>query len=241
MKALCPRCGSPVQGGDINIDTMTAVCRPCAEVFHLSERPTGGSLRLISNARLSLDDDRQSLSFSRREFRLLGLCLWAGAALATCTTYIAATSPFFGTWYALTTGGLATACTGLAMLAWLGRFRLEVNDHELISIFGLGPFARRRRFIRSDIAQLYVHQNARQHYDVYVQHRSGKTSRLFSNLHEASLAGHLVAQVEHMLGVGHSAVPGEFVPSPHQLSKTVLGHQDGLLMVPDDAGLKRPD
>ena len=168
----------------------------------------------------------KSLSFRRRDFAFLGFAYWP-VVRSRPEPPIASTAPFFGMWYPLIAGGLATACTGLAALAWLGRFRLEVNDHELISAFGLRPFGRKRRFVRSDISQLYVHQNARQYYDVYVKHRSGKTSRLFSHLHEASLAGHFVAQIEHMLGVEHLAVQGEFVPSPHQLSKTVLGHQDG--------------
>ena len=193
MKALCPRCGSPVQGGDINIDSMNAVCRPCGEVFGLSERPAGGSVRLISNAKLSLDDDRKGLSFSRREFRLLGLCLLASGALAASTAYIASTTPFFGAWYALISGGLAAACSGLAGLAWFGRFRVEVNDHELITFFGLRSFGRKRRLIRSDVGQLYVHQNDRGN-RVYVKHRSGRTSQLFSQLREASLAGHLVLE-----------------------------------------------
>ncbi len=46
MQIVCPKCGRPVDGADIDIASRLAVCRPCSEVLPLDHPPQTASLAL---------------------------------------------------------------------------------------------------------------------------------------------------------------------------------------------------
>jgi len=46
MQVLCPRCGQPIPGVDIDLTTQSAVCRPCGEITSLATLGTKATVAL---------------------------------------------------------------------------------------------------------------------------------------------------------------------------------------------------
>ena len=85
MQVTCPRCHNAVPVADINIEAMSALCRPCGELFRLDGKAPGADITFGTPARFHIaDDSRHQLQVSWRWLRwqivpLILFCLmWNG-------------------------------------------------------------------------------------------------------------------------------------------------------------------
>ena len=67
MRLVCPKCGEPIDGQNINVQTATAVCVACSEVFRFEvPEPKAKSRKRKTPARIQMiSEDPLKLRFSR--------------------------------------------------------------------------------------------------------------------------------------------------------------------------------
>jgi hypothetical protein len=67
MKLTCPNCGAPIAAGNINVQTMVAVCGDCDSVFAFDAADTGRKRRKVRQpGRLRLDESPDTLTMRYR-------------------------------------------------------------------------------------------------------------------------------------------------------------------------------
>jgi hypothetical protein len=158
MQVVCPRCGRPLKGDEINVGTNLAGCRDCSEVYRLSNIvqavPTGPADR----------DNPPSGSWYREEF--------GGFVVGATTRSLVAVFlvPFMLVWSGGLLGGiygsqiarrtfnpwmslfgipflLGTLAFGsLALMTLCGQVIVRLNDLDGEVFTGIGPLGWRRRF-----------------------------------------------------------------------------------------------
>jgi hypothetical protein len=109
VQIVCPKCGHPVRGADIDIGSCLAVCRPCGEVLPLEPplppdalalKVPGGLFRPTDLRWVEERQEEQSWRVSIRPRgtqavgQLVFAVLWTGFML-TCVLLIAGSAPLF--------------------------------------------------------------------------------------------------------------------------------------------------
>lgn len=163
---LCPTCNNPVAAEDLNIGTDVAFCRGCNRAFAISDVVHGGAHRREAFDRAApvpgtwLRDDgvetvigastRSPMAFVLVPF----MAIWSGLSLGGIYgTQIASgkfslTASLFGIPFLLGSVVLGS----FALMFTCGRVEVRLRGGEGQVVTGVGPLARTRRFLVSEIA-----------------------------------------------------------------------------------------
>lgn len=217
MSALiCPKCSTPIEPSDVNVAADVMFCRPCSQVFSLSntvikkvedkprppidlERPPKGAwfADLGTEFRFGATT-RSGLAFFLVPFMLV----WSGGSLGGIYGSQIVNGQFnlllslFGIPFLL---GSVIFWT-LALMSIWGRVEITIHDDEGTIFTGIGPFGRRIRFRCSDMNIVREELQAGQENSHHVILMEGATRIKFGSMLNAERRYFVLEVLKTMIG-----------------------------------------
>jgi hypothetical protein len=171
MDVVCPRCAQTVDSDDVNVSKDVAYCRPCDQVFPLSDIVDAGEAELKVDtenpprgAWYRDDGDRVRAGATLRSpiafFLVPFTCVWAGGALGGI--YGAQIARGEINWV-MSLFGLpfvvgSVFLIGLTLLMVFGKVEVRIKNDESEVFTGVGPFGKHRRFHAQDVLRVKEEQ-----------------------------------------------------------------------------------